>query len=607
MFKKLHFQKKLFITTAALFLITILIIFLGFSYYIVRVTEAKSKEYFVNTAENSRQRIEKFVDGMQSISLQIVANNTIQNTYMDAIESENASIRYFDIYPEEKRKIRKECASINITSNSVERINIYRKSDIFFSYNWDNLDYNYIQDALKEIEIDQSNWDSQYYYRLTGPHLDIWSEDGGLMISLFRPLIATYSTNEKIAMIEIENSYSKLEKACEISNEGEFELILVDSDTGTVVYPYNALPEEKEKYYIKESYEKEEGVFIRRDLYGKKQLLYKAGVSNSSWQIMVALPYSAHASQAKNVTMLLLLFFLICIIISGFGIYLATIRLSLPIIELRNSLDDITIEKTSISSEFPSNNEIELLKEKFNDVFSALQDSIRKLNISQTAEYEAKIQSLQAQINPHFLYNSLMAISAAGQEVDNIKVQNMCAQLSALFRYSYSNDTISTIGQEINNITTYLEFMKCRYLDELQYQIVVNPMIKETLIPKLSLQPLIENCFTHGFKTVRPPLFIKVFCDVKENGWTIHILDNGGGFSESMLVDLMERIHNVDENFKKNTHAISVDTNNHALLNVYIRLKAMYNDAAFMSVSNMETGGAVVIIKGEIKNEKDRL
>ena len=85
-FWNLHFQKRLFILTMALFLITILLIFLGFSYYIVKDMEAKSKEYFINMSEKSRQRIEQFVDNMQSVSMQIVANNTIQNTYLAALK-----------------------------------------------------------------------------------------------------------------------------------------------------------------------------------------------------------------------------------------------------------------------------------------------------------------------------------------------------------------------------------------------------------------------------------------------------------------------------------------------------------------------------------------
>jgi len=285
-----------------------------------------------------------------------------------------------------------------------------------------------------------------------------------------------------------------------------------------------------------------------------------------------------------------------------FRSYLTTIKLSLPIIELRKSLDEITIEKTQIDTQFHTNNEIEQLSEKINTVLLALKDSIKKLNISKEAEYEAKIQSLQAQINPHFLYNSLMAISAAGQEEENIKVQKMCTQLSTLFRYSYSNDAVSTVGSEISNITTYMEFMKNRYLDELQYKIIYNKNLQDNLIPKLLLQPLIENCFTHGFKSIKPPLYIGVDCEIEGNQWSIRVTDNGGGFSEKKRKEINEQISKIDDDFRDNVYGISIDTKNQALLNVYIRLKAMYGDKAMMSISNSEKGGTVIEIRGGIIN-----
>lgn len=598
MFQHFHFQKKLFFITAALFLITILLIFLGFSYYIVRDSQIKSKEYFINMAEKGRQRIEQFVDNMQSVSMQIVANNTIQNTYLEALESKKLSIKYFDMYPEEKRKIRKECAAINNITNSIQKIYIYSKPNAFFSYNSYSLNYNYIQKALDQTNINQLNWDNKVYYQLVGPHKDTWAEDSTMVISLLRPLITTYSTHEQIAMIEIENLYSKLEEACNNSEYENSKFILIDRNTQSVVYPYHSMDKLTEQYYVDVCNSNKAGISIKKDKEGNKQLLYTADISDSSWKLVVALPYSTYTSSLKNIILLLVLCFFICLIVVNLGIYLTTIKLSLPIIELRESLNEISIEKTAISLEFHSNNEIEQLKEKFNDVLQALADSVKKLNISKTAEYEAKIQSLQAQINPHFLFNSLMAISAAGQESENMKVQNMCAQLSSLFRYSYSKEAVSTIGNEIINITTYLEFMKFRYLDELNYDIIDCPDLKDTLIPKLSLQPLIENCFTHGFRSVRPPLYINVTCKIEENGWCIYVKDNGGGFSESILNQLTEQIERINNDFRENVYGLSVDTNNQALLNVYIRLKARYGDSAMMSIENIRTGGAVIRIKG---------
>jgi len=125
----------------------------------------------------------------------------------------------------------------------------------------------------------------------------------------------------------------------------------------------------------------------------------------------------------------------------------------------------ITLEDPNIRLS-TSHDEIELLKDAFNDMLARLKLSANELIQAKAGEGRAHFLALQAQINPHFLYNSIMSISAAGQEAGSEKVQIMCAQLGDLLRYVASmNGDRTTIKDELGHVETYLKFVKWRYED----------------------------------------------------------------------------------------------------------------------------------------------
>ena len=108
--------------------------------------------------------------------------------------------------------------------------------------------------------------------------------------------------------------------------------------------------------------------------------------------------------------------------------------------------------------------------------------------------------SLQAQINPHFLYNTLNVIGIMGTESHNPDIYDACRRLSSLMRYAIAdkNGRNSIIGWEIENITDYLELMKLRFEHRVEYQVFCEEMLKNTEIPRLIFQPFVENVFEHG-------------------------------------------------------------------------------------------------------------
>lgn len=150
-----------------------------------------------------------------------------------------------------------------------------------------------------------------------------------------------------------------------------------------------------------------------------------------------------------------------------------------------------------------------------------------------------ELSLLQAQINPHFLYNTLDAIVWLIETGKNEQAEEMVTSLSNYFRAFLSNGRdIVTVGQEQQHIRSYLEIQQVRYKDILDYEIDIDPAIGGCLIPKLTLQPLVENAIYHGLKPKRGKGMIRVTGRLSGGRVTLRVEDTGAGMEEAELVSL---------------------------------------------------------------------
>ncbi|MBP5151740.1 MAG: sensor histidine kinase [Lachnospiraceae bacterium] len=200
---------------------------------------------------------------------------------------------------------------------------------------------------------------------------------------------------------------------------------------------------------------------------------------------------------------------------------------------------------------------------------------------------KAELRTLQAQINPHFLYNTLDAIvwkAEAGEKDDVIQLTNA---LSNFFRISLSSgaDWIP-ISQEKKHIEGYLTIQQTRYRDILNYEIDIPDEIGEYYILKLLLQPLVENAIYHGIKIKRGGGTIKVTGRLEEGFLVFSVRDTGLGMTKEQLKDLNERM-------KKGQPTVSEGGGGFGLVNVNLRIRLYYNQTDGLKIESDESGTEV--------------
>jgi two-component system sensor histidine kinase YesM len=156
---------------------------------------------------------------------------------------------------------------------------------------------------------------------------------------------------------------------------------------------------------------------------------------------------------------------------------------------------------------------------------------------------KAEFELLQAQINPHFLYNTLDAIVWSAESGNQKQVVSMVGSLSEFFRTSLNKGKeIVSVKEELQHVTSYLEIQQIRYQDILSYEINVAKDIYNYSIPKITIQPIVENALYHGIKNRRGGGKITITGAENENGFAIHVRDNGAGMDENRLKEVRDSL-----------------------------------------------------------------
>jgi sensor histidine kinase YesM len=229
----------------------------------------------------------------------------------------------------------------------------------------------------------------------------------------------------------------------------------------------------------------------------------------------------------------------------------------------------------------------------FRDMRLKLNDSIQEAVLLREHEKEAQLVALQSQLNPHFLHNILQTIVVMADEGSLAPIQGLIINLSKVLSYvSSTSGTSATLGTEIQYAESYLCAMSARFADSLEYVIDVPDGMREIVVPRLILQPFIENCFKYATST-RPPWRIEIRGKVEQMRWQIDIVDNGPGFPASTLQMVAERIAT---RAKKGEGLAPMSISGMGILNSYERLRLAVGETAVFEIGNLSERGAKVTL-----------
>lgn len=236
-----------------------------------------------------------------------------------------------------------------------------------------------------------------------------------------------------------------------------------------------------------------------------------------------------------------------CVIISLVLVVIVSFKFSRtltnPIFKLKRLMKQAESGDLTVRFNFEHNDEIGELGQSFNHMIARIDQLIQMVYVEQENKRTAEMKSLQEQIKPHFLYNTLDTISWMARDYDAEDIVRLVDALTNMFRIGLSHGKdIITVKEEITHVSNYLYIQKIRYKDKLNYVIHVDESLYAIEVPKLILQPLVENAIYHGVKAKRGGGTITITGVPEGENLVFTVQDDGAGMLQEKVEELNRRM-----------------------------------------------------------------
>ncbi|WP_145324511.1 sensor histidine kinase [Paenibacillus xylanexedens] len=348
-----------------------------------------------------------------------------------------------------------------------------------------------------------------------------------------------FEDQAQIGAISLEVKWAEFNQTLELLNSrGEYAVYIADS-AGSPVYQPNQEIQPSAEALEKLAGTKESSGFIRTP----KEYVFFHSIEPSGLRVIKIVPAHVVNESALD-TMKYGLFVggLATVISVGLAALMAW-RTSKPIVRLANSMKGIQLIKDREVVRSGRVDEIGLLEKNLHGMASRIREHIRDNYLMNLEKQTAELKALQSQIHPHFLQNTLQMIGGmvySQKPADSYKV---IRALSEMFRYIVrAPDGLVPLQSELDQLEHYMLIQKQRFAGRLEYTLEITGELRACYIPKLSLQPIVENAFLHGLEKKQGEwkLGIEVVCEPTDV--TIRICDNGVGMDAEKLTEMQSRL-----------------------------------------------------------------
>ncbi|MDR6879594.1 sensor histidine kinase [Bacillus sp. 3255] len=495
--------------------------------------EMNSQHYISEIIQQVNINIQSYITNMEDISV---------------LASTNKDVKYYItetsfISDEERRPYEKRISdlfqSILITRKDIASIMVFGYNDRFVS-----------DRRITSLNVN-ANIEEQSWYRrakteggksvISAPHVqNIIQNEYRWVVSLSRELkSADGITGEGILLVDL--NLNVINEICNHINLGKRGYVfIVDHDGNIVYHPQQKLINSNLKEeMVDEVRQSGSGSFMTGE--GNKKRIYTIQETHFGWKIVGVAYASELIANQHKINLSYFLWTILALVIALYLSFFLSRYLSRPIKMLQSNMKQVEKGDFSIQSEFRSDNEIGQLGQTFNVMVSRIKELMHQIIQNEESKRKSEMKLLEAQINPHFLYNTLDSIIWMAERKKYDEVVLMTSSLAKLFRsiINKNNETVP-VRVEIEHITNYLLIQRLRYKDKLDFQIDVDPRILDVHIPKIILQPIVENAIYHGIKNKLETGLVKI--SGKEDGDTIVfvVADDGVGMEPDKLNQILK-------------------------------------------------------------------
>ncbi|RUS43545.1 sensor histidine kinase [Cohnella sp. AR92] len=531
LFRIRSFQTHIALAFVAVILLTILIMGVT-SYYLSRESvQSNAQSYTAEIVKQVNKNINSYVNGMTYMS-DLVANNRTVVEYL-------SSSSFSSLAEEKKQKetITDFLESMLVSRTDIASVNIIGNGDKLLTGRQD-LDWNPYVD-LRAMKWYTDAIAAHGENVISSSHVQpIFKDRYPWVVSLSRELIGRDGQSLGVFLVDLNFSVmNDILKDIKLGHRGY--VFIVDQNGRLVYHPQQQLIYSNLKSeMIGKVLEAKNGTFTSNE--GGDSRMYTVQDSDFGWKIVGVSYVNELAQNQENLKLGFLALALMCIVLAAMIAIYLTQRVSRPIRQLERHMKEVERGNFDIHVQVPRTIEIGRLARAFNLMVGKIKELMNQIILDQEQKRQSEINALQAQINPHFLYNTLDSIVWMAESNKNREVIAMTSALAKLFRASISKgEELVPVKNEIEHITNYLRIQQMRYSDKLDYSIDIGDSAQHFYTIKVILQPIVENAIYHGIKKKKGMGFITITSEETENDLMLVVEDNGIGMDEETVRTLL--------------------------------------------------------------------
>ncbi|WP_182299055.1 cache domain-containing sensor histidine kinase [Cohnella cholangitidis] len=597
--RSIGIRSRLFLSYT--FIVTLVIATLS-SFFYIRM----SNVVWERSLESSRQMLQRVdaalsqsIRDLDRISAQVIYNPDFQNRFEETFDS----VESYEVLNQKNAFVR-ILATLNGPSFIAQQINVFNLEGNFISFGLKIDPYDNLKARIGMLDWVTPTLNKDGDKQINPPHHDELFRSGELVYSLSR--LFPHSASSSPKFVEVQQSYDKMEEIVGDARLQTNNRLYIFDDEGRLFYPimkddqappfeWTSIPEMPSGvfHHVTETSDGEGTVigWLRSSFSGltvvaaqpKHELLDPV---NSLRNIVLTV------TAAAEVLALLIAYWIASTITRPIRLILRDVRrLDLEQINLNTMAHN---QKTYRKSTY----EIQELHDGFISMKTRLNLSMDQMLNAQKRENLAHMRVLHNQLQPHFVFNTLSSIGVLAENSGADQAAAMSYKMMQMMEYiSGSNAEPVELREELRYTENYLELMKLRYQDKFNYVMDVEEAMEQIVFPKFVLQPIVENCFAHGFNRIYPPWIIQIQVDQEEDGcWKLIIRDNGSGFHAEPLKRINMFINELTHSTSGQLDRIgSKGIGGMGLENAFMRLHLFYGGKAKFAIRNLDEGMELTI------------
>jgi sensor histidine kinase YesM len=258
-----------------------------------------------------------------------------------------------------------------------------------------------------------------------------------------------------------------------------------------------------------------------------------------------------------------------------------------------NQMDSIVAHEFNGRISIGSEDEVGQIAKRYNILLDRIDTLVDSLVQKETANTVAQLKSLQYQINPHFIYNTLNIFSGCAEQKGCSELAESIASFGHLLRYNLKSESMySTVEQELQNAISLIGVYSIRYFNRLRLNIHADPDVRRLRLIKFLLQPLLENSILHGLVPPHTSMLIQVIIESSNRLLSIRVIDDGVGMSTVRLQQVCEGVFNKNSSINPPTNGFFI-----GLRNIWERMQLFYGNGVLMEITSTEGCGMSVLIQ----------